>query len=72
MCTSTYAFQILPDITSVIAKWQSLSKKEKMNDEGKNIPTEGSVTQTDDKKENPGAHTERTSYVAYVDHTETD
>ncbi|TWW76931.1 nucleolar pre-ribosomal-associated protein 1 [Takifugu flavidus] len=49
--------KILPDITSVIAKWQSLSKKEKMNDEGKNIPTEGSVTQTDDKKENPAAET---------------
>ncbi|TNN01113.1 hypothetical protein fugu_010495 [Takifugu bimaculatus] len=49
--------KILPDITSVIAKWQSLSKKEKMNDEGKNLPTEGSVTQTDDKKENPAAET---------------
>lgn len=68
MCTSTYVFQILPDITSVIARWQSLSKKEKMNDE-KNIPTEGSVTQTDDKKENPGAHTERTSHFAQLDRT---
>lgn len=38
-----------------------------MNDEEKKIPTEGSVTQTDDKNENPGAHTEHTSYVAYVD-----
>lgn len=65
---STSVFQILPDITSVIAKWQSLSKKEKLNDEEKNIPAEGSVTQTVDKKEKPGTHTERTSYVAYVDH----
>lgn len=58
----TYVFQILPDITSVIAKWQSLSKKEKMNDEEKNTPTEGSVTQSDDKNELPGTVTEHTSY----------
>lgn len=62
---TTYFFQVLPDITSVIAKWQSLSKKEKMNDEGKNTPTEGSVMQTDDKNEIPGTHTEHTSYVTY-------
>lgn len=62
---STHFFQILPDITSIIAKWQSLSKKEKMNDEEKNTPTEGSVTQTDDKNEIPGTHTEHTSYVTY-------
>lgn len=64
-----YVFQILPDITSVIAKWQSLSKKEMTNDEEKNTPTEGSVTQTDDKNENPGTHTEHTSYVAFIDYS---
>lgn len=61
---SAHFFQILPDITSVIAKWQSLSKKEKINNEEKNTPTEGSVTQTDDKNEIPGTHTEHT-YVTY-------
>lgn len=50
----TYLFQVLPDITSLIAKWQSLSKKEKMNDEEKKTPTEGSITQIDDKNEIPG------------------
>lgn len=36
-----------------------------MNDEEKNRPVEGNVMQSDDKNENPGTHTEHTSYVAY-------
>lgn len=51
---NAYFFQILPDITSVIAKWQSLSKKENMNNEEKNAPTERSVKETDEKNEIPG------------------
>lgn len=60
---TTYFFQILPDITSVIAKWQSLSKKENMKNEEKNTPTERSVKETDEKNEIPGTYTEHTSYV---------
>lgn len=41
-------------MTSIIAKWQSLSKKEKMNGEEKNPKTEGIVAQTNDKNEIPG------------------
>lgn len=36
-----------------------------MNDEAKTTPTEESVTQTEDKNEIPGTHTEYTSYVTY-------
>lgn len=52
----------MPDITSVIAKWQSLSKKEK-SDEEINPPTEGSVTKTDDTNEIPGTHAEHVFLV---------
>lgn len=41
-------------MTSIIAKWQSLSKKEKMNIEEKNTKTEGTVAQMNDKNEIPG------------------
>ncbi|XP_031719530.1 nucleolar pre-ribosomal-associated protein 1 isoform X1 [Anarrhichthys ocellatus] len=41
--------KILPDITSIVAKWQSLSKKEKTDGEEKKTKTEGSAEQTDNK-----------------------
>ncbi|XP_039986899.1 nucleolar pre-ribosomal-associated protein 1 [Xiphias gladius] len=49
--------KILPDMTSIVAKWQSLSKKEKMDGEEKKAKTEGSAEQTDNKNEAPGAET---------------
>ncbi|XP_054454141.1 nucleolar pre-ribosomal-associated protein 1 [Anoplopoma fimbria] len=41
--------KILPDMTSIVAKWQSLSKKEKTDGEEKKTKTEGSAEQTDNK-----------------------
>lgn len=67
----SYFFQILPDITSVISKWQSLSKKEKINNEEKNTPLEGSVTQADVKNEIPGTRTEHSYFVVYLSQTAT-
>nr|XP_046245595.1 nucleolar pre-ribosomal-associated protein 1 [Scatophagus argus] len=49
--------KILPDMTSIVAKWQSLSKKEKANGEGKKTKSEGSAAQTDDKNQMPVAET---------------
>ncbi|XP_059187700.1 nucleolar pre-ribosomal-associated protein 1 isoform X2 [Centropristis striata] len=49
--------RILPDMTSIVAKWQSLSKKEKMDGEEKKTKTEGRAEQTDDKNEVPVAET---------------
>uniref|UniRef100_A0A8D3C091 Nucleolar pre-ribosomal-associated protein 1 n=1 Tax=Scophthalmus maximus TaxID=52904 RepID=A0A8D3C091_SCOMX len=43
--------KILPDMTSIVAKWQSLSKKEKMDCEGNKTKEAGSAEQTDDKNE---------------------
>uniref|UniRef100_A0A671V9A0 URB1 ribosome biogenesis homolog n=1 Tax=Sparus aurata TaxID=8175 RepID=A0A671V9A0_SPAAU len=43
--------KILPDMTGIVSKWQSLSKKEKTNAEEKKTKTEESAAQTDDKKE---------------------
>ncbi|XP_035477550.2 nucleolar pre-ribosomal-associated protein 1 isoform X1 [Scophthalmus maximus] len=45
--------KILPDMTSIVAKWQSLSKKEKMDCEGNKTKEAGSAEQTDDKNEVP-------------------
>lgn len=41
-------------MTSIIAKWQSLSKKEKMTGEERNTKAEGPVVQMNDKNETPG------------------
>ncbi|CAK6968909.1 nucleolar pre-ribosomal-associated protein 1 [Scomber scombrus] len=49
--------KILPDMTSIVAKWQSLSKKEKTEGEGKTTKNEGSAEQTDTKNEAPVAET---------------
>ncbi|TDH14693.1 hypothetical protein EPR50_G00022920 [Perca flavescens] len=49
--------KILPDITSIVSKWQSLSKKEKTDGEEKKAKTEGSVEQTDNKNKGPVAET---------------
>uniref|UniRef100_A0A8D0DA07 URB1 ribosome biogenesis homolog n=1 Tax=Sander lucioperca TaxID=283035 RepID=A0A8D0DA07_SANLU len=43
--------KILPDITSIVSKWQSLSKKEKTDSEENKAKTEGSAEQTDNKNE---------------------
>lgn len=44
----------MPDLTSIIAKWQSISKKEKATGEEKQSKTEETVTQTSEEIENPG------------------
>ncbi|XP_070761902.1 nucleolar pre-ribosomal-associated protein 1 [Enoplosus armatus] len=49
--------KILPDMTSVVAKWQSLSKKEKTDGEEKKTKTEGSADKTDNKNQVPVAET---------------
>ncbi|XP_040902942.1 nucleolar pre-ribosomal-associated protein 1 [Toxotes jaculatrix] len=49
--------KILPDMTSIVAKWQSLSKKEKTGGEEKKTKTEASAEQTADKNEVPVAET---------------
>ncbi|XP_037631816.1 nucleolar pre-ribosomal-associated protein 1 isoform X2 [Sebastes umbrosus] len=49
--------KILPDMTSIVAKWQSLSKKEKTDGEEKKTKTEGSAEQTDKQNEVQGAET---------------
>lgn len=41
-------------MTSIISKWQSLSKKEKMNSEEKNGKAEGTVVQMNERNEIPG------------------
>ncbi|XP_068174249.1 nucleolar pre-ribosomal-associated protein 1 [Antennarius striatus] len=46
--------KVLPDITSIVAKWQSLGKKEKMSGEGKTAINQEIDAQTDDKNEVPG------------------
>lgn len=50
-------------MTSIVAKWQSLSKKEKTNGEEKVTKTEGSAPQTDNKNEMPGNNIYRTCIV---------
>nr|XP_019943993.1 PREDICTED: nucleolar pre-ribosomal-associated protein 1 isoform X2 [Paralichthys olivaceus] len=45
--------KILPDMTSIVAKWQSLSKKEKTEGGDKKTKTEGSTEKMDNKKEEP-------------------
>ena len=52
-------YQILPDMTSIVAKWQSLTKKEKTEGEGKTTKNEGSAEQTDTKNEDPGNNSYR-------------
>ena len=54
ICSFCALCQILPDMTSIVAKWQSLSKKEKTEGEGKTTKNEGSAEQTDTKNEAPG------------------
>ncbi|KAM3616229.1 uncharacterized protein V6R79_014656 [Siganus canaliculatus] len=49
--------KILPDIMSIVAKWQSLSKKEKVNGEEEKTKTEGSDAQAKEKSEMPVAET---------------
>lgn len=44
----------MPDLTSIIAKWQSISKKEKATGEEKQSKTEESATKTSEENENPG------------------
>lgn len=46
-------------MTSIVSKWQSLSKKEKTDAEEKKTKPEESAAQTDDKKETPGNNTYR-------------
>lgn len=41
-------------MTSIVSKWQSLSKKEKTDVEEKKTKAEESAAQTDDIKETPG------------------
>lgn len=47
-------YQVLPDLTSIIAKWQTISKKEKATGEEKQSKAEETVTQTAEDSENPG------------------
>ncbi|XP_074535890.1 nucleolar pre-ribosomal-associated protein 1 [Halichoeres trimaculatus] len=49
--------KILPDMTSIVSKWQSLSKKEKTDGEEITKKSEGSAEQTADKSESPVAET---------------
>ncbi|KAM9852858.1 nucleolar pre-ribosomal-associated protein 1 [Aulostomus maculatus] len=49
--------KILPDMTSVVAKWQSLTKKDKTGGEGKTTTNEKNVEQMDNNKEAPVAET---------------
>ncbi|KAI3354092.1 hypothetical protein L3Q82_018642 [Scortum barcoo] len=49
--------KILPDMTSIVAKWQSLSKKEKTDGEDKKTKTEGRAEQMNNKNEAPAADT---------------
>lgn len=49
-----HLFQILPDMTSIVAKWQSLSKKDMTGGEEKKTKTEGGAEQRDNKSEVPG------------------
>ncbi|XP_029302759.1 nucleolar pre-ribosomal-associated protein 1 isoform X2 [Cottoperca gobio] len=49
--------KILPDMTSIVSKWQSLSKKEKTDAEEKKTKTEGSAEQTDNENKVPVAET---------------
>lgn len=56
---SLFSFQILPDMTSVVAKWQSLTKKEKTDGEDKKSKKEANAAATTDgKSEAPGNHIE--------------
>lgn len=50
-------------MTSIIAKWQSLSKKEKMTGEERNAKAEGPVAQMNDKNETPGTSTQNFSML---------
>nr|XP_020468810.1 nucleolar pre-ribosomal-associated protein 1 isoform X2 [Monopterus albus] len=49
--------KILPDMTSIIAQWQSVSKKEKAGGEEERIKIEGSSRQSDNKNEIPALET---------------
>ncbi|KAI4816002.1 hypothetical protein KUCAC02_006121, partial [Chaenocephalus aceratus] len=49
--------KILPDMTSIVSKWQSLSKKEKTDGDEKKTTTEGVTEQTTNKNEVPVAET---------------
>lgn len=43
-------FQILPDMTSIIGKWQSLSKKEKTEGDATKVQNGKSIEEADDKE----------------------
>ncbi|KAF7653300.1 hypothetical protein LDENG_00084810 [Lucifuga dentata] len=45
--------KILPDMTTIVAKWQSLTKKEKTEDKGAKAKKEGSADSGDNKTEVP-------------------
>ncbi|XP_056139099.1 nucleolar pre-ribosomal-associated protein 1 [Lampris incognitus] len=47
--------KILPDMTGIVSKWQSLTKKDKADDKGKEEKKEGSAEEKDSKAEIPGA-----------------
>ncbi|KAL3057633.1 hypothetical protein OYC64_007984 [Pagothenia borchgrevinki] len=49
--------KILPDMTSIVSKWQSLSKKEKTDGDEKKTKTEEVAEQTTNKNEVPVAET---------------
>ncbi|KAM6988691.1 nucleolar pre-ribosomal-associated protein 1 isoform 2-T2 [Tautogolabrus adspersus] len=49
--------KILPDMTGIVSKWQSISKKEKTDGEEKKNRTKGGAEQTDNKNEAPVAET---------------
>lgn len=55
--------KVLPDLTSIIAKWQSISKKEKATGEEKQSKTEEAVTQTSEENENPGTVAETAEVI---------
>lgn len=60
-------FQILPDMTSIVAKWQSLSKKEITGGEENKTKTEGSAEQTDNKAKEPGNNLYSTCMLFFSD-----
>ncbi|XP_065816652.1 nucleolar pre-ribosomal-associated protein 1 isoform X2 [Labrus bergylta] len=49
--------KILPDMTGIVSKWQSISKKEKTDGEDKKNRTKGGAEETDNKNEAPAAET---------------
>lgn len=67
ICSLLASFQILPDLTSIIAKWQSISKKEKAAGEEKQSKAEETVTQTNEENETPGT-SKTDTFIVYSYH----